>query len=89
MTADQTVILPNGTRLFIDPDDHDLLRFAWGTCLQQAGTSLYTYDHADASLTTLWHYYGGFQSILVSPADPEFLYLGLGGSGNPNGPGCE
>ena len=82
------IVQTNGTRMFVHPQDPDTLLFAFGTCFQGVGTSLYTYDHASGEVTTQVHDYAGFNAIVVSPADPSFYYLGLEGSGNPNGPQC-
>jgi hypothetical protein len=88
VTADADVTLTNGTRMFIHPENPDILMFAFGTCLQGVGTELYIYDHQSQELTTRAHNFGGFDAVVVSPADPDFVYLGLRGSGNPLGPQC-
>jgi len=88
VTATPELTLTNGTRMFVHPQDPDTLLFAFGTCIMGIGTYLYSYDHRSGEVTTTAHNYGGFNAIVVSPADPSFYYLGLEGSDNMNMPQC-
>ncbi|EDM76119.1 hypothetical protein PPSIR1_31328 [Plesiocystis pacifica SIR-1] len=88
VTATPELTLTNGTRMWIHPGDPDRLRAAFGTCIMGIGTSLYDYDHGAGEVTTSHSPYGGFNAMVASPADPDFVYIGLEGSGNMNGPEC-
>ena len=74
--------LINGTDLFPDPVDRDVLHFAYGTWFGGYGTDLYRLDvspgHMASHLLTWQHDdYDGIDSIAFDPIDPRVMYLGL------------
>ncbi|TNE43329.1 MAG: hypothetical protein EP343_33675 [Deltaproteobacteria bacterium] len=71
------VILTNGTNITPHPTKADVLYWAFGTCASQYGTNIYVYNATTNSLTWNNHPYPDFDEIVVSPADPKFLYLGI------------
>jgi hypothetical protein len=74
-TADVTIT--NGTSLFPHPTAANILYFQFGTSFMGTGTNLYRYDANTDQLTFSHNDYHGIGSIAFSPADPQWLYLGL------------
>jgi hypothetical protein len=77
------VVLTNGTHLVPHPTKPDLLYFSFGTCQSGYGTNLYRYDAAQQLLTWKNHPYFSFGELVVSPAQADFLYIGINMSDNP------
>ncbi|NJK32611.1 MAG: hypothetical protein HC927_09485 [Deltaproteobacteria bacterium] len=81
-------LMTNGIRMFVSPTNPDRMLWSVGTCLQGAGTHIYAYDHGLKEVIWSQHDYAEFNAITFSPASSSFVYLGIEGSGNPNGPQC-
>lgn len=77
------VILTNGLALWPHPTRASRLYFTFGTCASMYGTNLYRYDAAQKALSWDNLPFPGFGAIAVSPADPNFLYLGIHGNDDP------
>lgn len=75
VNADEATLY-NGNHMFAHPTDTNILYFVFGSNFGNYGTDLYRYDHKDGEITLThnkWH----DTIVAFSPADPEFLYLGL------------
>lgn len=77
------VILSNGMPMYPHPKNVNRLYFTWGTCASMYGTNLYRYDAQSKKLTWDNHAFPGFGPVVVSPADPSFLYLAIHGNDDP------
>ncbi len=77
------VILTNGLHMIPHPSDDNTLYFTYGTCASRYGTNLYRYEASHDVLTWKNHPYPGFGEVVVSPADPGFLYLAIHGNDDP------
>lgn len=76
------VSLINGTNLYPDPTDPDVLHFAYGAWFGGYGTDLYRLDVSldrAASRRLTWQHndHDGIDSIAFDPTDPSVMYLGL------------
>ncbi|MCO4763424.1 MAG: hypothetical protein KC502_18045 [Myxococcales bacterium] len=82
------VTLTNGVHLRPDPTDANIVRWAFGTCISNYGTNLYTYNHGAVGKKLTWvnHKVPSIVEIVHHPASPKLLMLGLRAE---NGPVCK
>src|SRR5262245_22681971 len=72
------VHLPNGPPMAAHPTDPDVVYFTFGSSFQGFGSDLYRYDDATLGVTKTHNDYHRLPAIAFNPADPSFMYLGLG-----------
>lgn len=71
------VTLVNGPLMAAHPLNRNILYFEFGTSFANYGTDLFKYNYQMRRLTKTHNHYHGISSIVFSPADPQYLYLGL------------
>ena len=76
--ASAEVFLPNGPPMAAHPTNPHVVYFTFGSSFQGYGADLYRYDDGTGSVTQTHNSYHSLPAIAFNPADPTFLYLGLG-----------
>ena len=76
--ASADTVIPNQPPMAAHPTDADVVYFTFGTSFQGFGADLYKYDDATRQVTKTHNDYHRIPVMEFNPADPGFMYLGLG-----------
>lgn len=72
------IVIPNQPPMAAHPTDPNVVYFTFGSSFQGYGADLYKYDDATGAVTKTHNDYHRIPVIDFNPADPAFMYLGLG-----------
>lgn len=78
VAASADVVLPNQPPMAAHPTSADVVYFTFGSSFQGFGANLYRYDDTTGGVTWTHNDYHRLPVIDFNPADPAFMYLGLG-----------